>query len=367
MLRKLGQGTTSTIWLVRDSFVDGNTIHKYHAAKILSLEATSEPNGPSRERNFLHDLNERRYETGFDEGAGYTTLLLDSFDINTDEGKHLCLISPVFSTGVSALRESAPSKRLPVYMVRNIVYMALSALKSLHGMGIVHCDVKPDNMLLTNDRYTDSDKLEAYLSQNPVQMADGAPECQPFPHKLAHEAEKMTIALIDFGHAESAEGPPIGKLFYPYALRAPETLLAAGFGPSIDIWAVGCLTFELLVGSWLFNPIDAGEQWSIEEDHLSKMQELTGQRFSQEYLNRAANRDKYFDQSGNLTRIPELIPVSIEQAISNYNIAGLEVEDIAKVSDFIRACLKLDHEQRPSAAKLLEHSFLEGASCVQVE
>ena len=368
VLRKLGEGTTSTIWLVRDSFVDGNTIHKYHAAKILSVEATSEPHGPSRERDFLQDLNERRYEEGFDEGSGYTTLLLDSFEHVAPESglKHLCLISPVFSTSVSALRDSSPHKRLPVYMVRNIVYMALSALKSLHGLGIVHCDVKPDNMLLINHRYTDSDKLEAYLSQNPVQMVAGTqtPESQPFPHgwtheTSAHEAEKMTIALTDFGHAERSEGPPIGKLFYPYALRAPETLLAAGFGSSIDIWAIGCLTFELLTGTWLFNPLDAGAQWSIEENHLAKMQELTGQRFSQEYLSRAGNRDQYFDQSGNLTRIPELTPVSIEQAISNYNIAGLEAEDIMKVSDFIRACLQLDHEQRPSAAKLLEHSFLE--------
>lgn len=102
------------------------------------------------------------------------------------------------------------------------MYMALSALKSIHGMGIVHCgmfpgfhcnsttdsllDVKPDNMLFTNDLFTDPTKLEAHLSQNPVQMVPGAqtPESQPLPHGWTHEtsadeSKTMTIVLTDFG------------------------------------------------------------------------------------------------------------------------------------------------------------------------
>lgn len=57
-------------------------------------------------------------------------------------------------------------------------------------------------------------------------------------------------------------------------------------------------TFELLVGRWLFQPEDGGEDWRLEDDHLAKMMELTGDTFSSSMLERAHFRDEYFDESG---------------------------------------------------------------------
>lgn len=57
-------------------------------------------------------------------------------------------------------------------------------------------------------------------------------------------------------------------------------------------------TFELLVGRWLFDPEDAQPDWSVEDDHLAKMMELTGQKFPDTMLARAKERDKYFDKDG---------------------------------------------------------------------
>lgn len=65
-------------------------------------------------------------------------------------------------------------------------------------------------------------------------------------------------------------------------------------------------TFELLVGHWLFNP-EEGEDWSLEDDHLAKMMELTGQRFPPSMLERAKRRKEYFDDAG--TCIVHLAPV----------------------------------------------------------
>jgi hypothetical protein len=56
-------------------------------------------------------------------------------------------------------------------------------------------------------------------------------------------------------------------------------------------------TFELLTGRWLFNP-QAGQTWSVEDDHLAKMVELTGEIFSDKILAKSRKRDEYFDESG---------------------------------------------------------------------
>lgn len=53
----------------------------------------------------------------------------------------------------------------------------------------------------------------------------------------------------------------------------------------------------MLTGRWLFAP-EAGSDWSLEDDHLAKMVELTGEKFSAPMLQRAQFRDQYFDENG---------------------------------------------------------------------
>ena len=65
------------------------------------------------------------------------------------------------------------------------------------------------------------------------------------------------------------------------------------FRPKLDIWSIGCIvrwspmhvmptdfmyllqTFKLLVGRWLFEPEDGGENWRLEDVHQAKMVEHT--------------------------------------------------------------------------------------------
>jgi serine/threonine-protein kinase SRPK3 len=177
-------------------------------------------------------------------------------------------------------------------------------------------------------------------------------------------------------------------MFSAPSLRAPEIIIHSDFGPKIDIWAVGCLTFELLVGRWLFNPEDGGEDWRLEDDHLAKILELTGEQFSKSVLDRAHLRQEYFNDEGRtghfihfppslfypqadgiylyiypdkLLRISDLYPSSIELALANYEI--LPKEEIAPAASFIKACLRLDSSDRPSARELELHPWLKRAFC----
>ncbi|KAJ3868757.1 kinase-like domain-containing protein [Lentinula novae-zelandiae] len=361
ILRKLGEGVTATTWLIRDERISDS---KYVAAKILTAEATLDVDqGIVRELEFLKEVAKNAEERD-DEGFEHLPTLLDSFTASSPGGtRHLCLVQTLFSTSVSALRRSAPTKSLPAYMVRNILYMVLQALDALHSIDIIRTDVKLDNILFTNALYSLDDAMDTFLAANPAETDGDSPRSQPIPHEWTYEteafqAERMTVALVDLGHAQRAGEQPTAAGFSAPALRAPEVILWSDIGPKMDIWAIGCLTFELLVGRWLFDSEDAQPDWSVEDDHLAKMMELTGQKFPDTMLARAKERDKYFNKDGNLLRIPDLVPVKLEDAMANYNIPGLTMDEIELAANFIRDCLKFDYKERASAKELIKHPFL---------
>jgi serine/threonine protein kinase len=113
-----------------------------------------------------------------------------------------------------------------------IVAQLGSALDAAHGAGLVHRDVKPANVLITS-----SDQ----------------------------------VFLTDFGLTKRSvpdddvtqSGTVVGTLNY----LAPEQIRGVGIGPATDVYALGCVLFQLLTGRVPF-PIetDEGKLWA----HLSE-------------------------------------------------------------------------------------------------
>ena len=56
-------------------------------------------------------------------------------------------------------------------------------------------------------------------------------------------------------------------------------------------------TFELLTGFWAFRP-EATNAYSAEEDHLSRILELTGEKIPLDLLMRGRKSPKYFSPNG---------------------------------------------------------------------
>ena len=62
---------------------------------------------------------------------------------------------------------------------------------------------------------------------------------------------------------------------------------------------------------------------------------------------------------GNLHHIGDLIPVSIEEGLTNYG-----VQDIGPTSQFIRGCLRFDPAKHPSIRGIQSHAWLKhGFGC----
>ena len=62
-------------------------------------------------------------------------------------------------------------------------------------------------------------------------------------------------------------------------------------------------------------------------------------------------------EQGDLIRVPELYYVPIKDAMANYKI--LQPEDIEPAAAFIRDCICLEPADRPTAAELLNHPWLQ--------
>uniref|UniRef100_A0A8B9J5W1 Serine/threonine-protein kinase n=1 Tax=Astyanax mexicanus TaxID=7994 RepID=A0A8B9J5W1_ASTMX len=98
------------------------------------------------------------------------------------------------------------------------ILQILAALRHLHFKNIVHCDLKPENVLLAS--------------------------AEPFPQ----------VKLCDFGFAriigeKSFRRSVVGTPAY----LAPEVLLNQGYNRSLDMWSVGVIMYVSLSGTFPFN------------------------------------------------------------------------------------------------------------------
>ncbi|XP_042359373.1 serine/threonine-protein kinase D3-like isoform X2 [Plectropomus leopardus] len=113
---------------------------------------------------------------------------------------------------------SSEKSRLPERLTKFLVTQILVALRHLHFKNIVHCDLKPENVLLAS--------------------------AEPFPQ----------VKLCDFGFAriigeKSFRRSVVGTPAY----LAPEVLRSKGYNRSLDMWSVGVIIYVSLSGTFPFN------------------------------------------------------------------------------------------------------------------
>ncbi|XP_072887349.1 serine/threonine-protein kinase D3-like [Hemitrygon akajei] len=113
---------------------------------------------------------------------------------------------------------SSENSRLPERLTRFLTIQILEALRYLHSKNIVHCDLKPENVLLASD--------------------------DPYPQ----------VKLCDFGFARiigerSFRRSVVGTAAY----LAPEVLRSQAYNRTLDMWAVGVVIYVCLSGTFPFN------------------------------------------------------------------------------------------------------------------
>ncbi|WVZ59820.1 hypothetical protein U9M48_009915 [Paspalum notatum var. saurae] len=134
-------------------------------------------------------------------------------DPTTSGDSDLCLVMECVGPSLDSVLQQHRRARLPEATVRAAMRQLLTGAAKMHASGIVHRDIKPQNILVGGDDHGNS----------------------------------RVLKLCDFGLAVSTSDPPpcepVGTLWY----QAPEMLLdEEGYDSQIDTWALGCIMAELI-------------------------------------------------------------------------------------------------------------------------
>ncbi|XP_057213076.1 SRSF protein kinase 3 [Triplophysa rosa] len=166
-------------------------------------------------------------------------------------------------------------------------------------------------------------------------------------------ADKIHIKIADLGNACWVH-KHFTEDIQTRQYRALEVLIGAEYGPPADIWSTGCMAFELATGDYLFEP-HSGEDYTRDEDHIAHVIELLGTIPPHFALSGRYSRE-YFNRRGELRHIANLKPWALfEVLLEKYE---WPLDQAAQFSDFLLTMLEFLPENRATAAKCLQHPWM---------
>ena len=191
VLRKLGWGHFSTVWLVKDGATGGLGALKVVKSASHYAEAARD------EITLLSQIKEQDPED-----ARCCARLLDSFEHLGPHGRHVCMLFEVLGDNLLALIRLYDHRGVPLPIVRALTRQILVALDFLHtGPGIIHTDMKPENVMLRDPirpRRADADRAPAPAGGLARQVAAGVPLTKA-PRKNLRRRQKKTEASAGAG------------------------------------------------------------------------------------------------------------------------------------------------------------------------
>jgi serine/threonine protein kinase len=209
------------------------------------------------------------------------------------------------------------------------------------------------------------------------------------------------LTLLPLSHLAFLEIDPPQTIVTPKSLRAPEIILGCSLNRSIDVWSLGCLVFELLTGLPLFQlPPIGGSDESLDDDHLIQLTDII-QPLPKDLLTKWPRAGRYYGPSGERLNAsprhfywgkgscgdisdsdvdlddqeydefsdmeedgcnmeeegPPQRYDSLEKLFRDHKPDDIDEEEERHVVSLLRS-VQYDPLKRPSAASLLEHSWI---------
>ncbi|KAI7872773.1 kinase-like domain-containing protein [Spinellus fusiger] len=415
VVRKLGWGHFSTVWLVRDQTTGNHFAMKVVKSaehytetamdeiKLLERVATADP----------HSL-----------GAYYVTAVVDHFNVTGPHGTHICMTFEVLGENLLSLLKRYRHRGIPVPLVKQIAKQMLLGLDYMHRLcGIIHTDLKPENVLMYLDnaeellRQSETVQGESQLQESSVRSnttpdtnshsRGRSPVRKPRGHMKMVQSQPLSCEQEDSSRGRRSRtsgkrnrsrygsGMAVGwhrslsidslawnkgreeikikiadlgnacwvnhhftEDIQTRQYRSPEVILGAKWDAGADIWSLACLIFELLTGNYMFDP-RKGSRFSRDDeiDHLAQIIELIGP-MPRSFSLAGKESNHFFSSKGHLRHITRLKDWRLDDVLHDkYQFSRYEAEEIAS---FLGPMLC--YQNRAKAGDLLDHPWLNGAA-----
>jgi serine/threonine-protein kinase SRPK3 len=379
---ELGRGTYSIVWLAYNI-----NNENYYAIKVQHPD------------DFKDGLEEVKMMKRLPRKSNVFNHLFENFihTVKIDKKRkkrYLCSVYEVHCGNLDCfIRKGYYRKGFDIDKVKEMFRQLIIGLDILHSkIRVFHGDIKPDNILLKGHNKRDLELMRLYndfdfkkklkehkekyweskdmnnFKEEEIKIINN--KIRGIVHKYGTELilvkeidnelrydfddkylDKLEIKISDFGDfcdEDEEFDEDFGTRYY----RAPEVILQGECDFKVDIWAAGCVLFELLTGNILFEP-DKDEKRSRDYNHLLLMCNYSG-KFKIKYLRKTKHYKKFFTKNGDFRHdnicSDELIEVLMEN--------GVEDDNITELVDLFTNIFILNPNKRFDAKKVLSHKWL---------
>ena len=354
IIRQLGEGTFARVMECTD------TKHNQRVAVKVIRAERKYMEGAEEELGILKKLEKKANR----DTRNSILSILNVFMERRDEraAKHTCIVFPLLGPSVFQLLEINQYRGYSNEIVRSMCLQLLTACEFIHSLGIVHTDIKPENIVFKHKQM-----MQVPSSQVTTPKAPNDYDSSKL-HLVPMSAE---IVLIDFGSAYDPESnlengkkrSNVGTRHY----RPVEAVLNLPWNTPADVWSLGCMFVELSSGECVF-------QTHENLEHLAMMDQLLGpfpsnmvsehrsimrSKDQQPYITRDGRSDWPLrnTRQSNIDFVRDLPSLSRQcESMHDYK---------TRQNDFlslIRGLLRYDPERRMTCKEALRHRFLKNTT-----
>ncbi|KAJ1715945.1 kinase-like domain-containing protein [Aspergillus flavus] len=253
------------------------------------------------------------------------------FERYFDHKGHLCMVFENLSMNLrEVLKKFGRDVGLNLMAIRAYAQQIFLGLSLLRKCNILHADLKPDNLLVNEQR--------------------------------------NILKVCDLGSASSTTENEITPYLVSRFYRAPEIILGIPYDQAIDVWSIGCTLFELYTGKILFTGRNNNQM-------LRSIMECRG-KYPPKLLRKGSLTHMHFDDMLNfhsteedkitgrlVTRVVDFKKPTrdLKTRLMGKGTRGMtdsEAKELALFVDLLDRCLSLNPEKRCTPAEALKHPFI---------